>query len=190
MRILICILRDGACLNAVSRLKGIETNGNLAPLSVNAVSGEFECSFPFEGNWNVGSGRLYGTEKSLKFECSFPFEGNWNLSSLSEGLKSLYLFECSFPFEGNWNASQAPLSVNAVSRFNRVWMQFPVWRELKRHCIGITSGRFHSNPSLNAVSRLKGIETASATLASLRQSLVWMQFPVWRELKPACVRSG
>ena len=86
-------------LNAVSRLKGIETRQNKAVIH---LLPEFECSFPFEGNWNLWNrgqsaallqrlnavSRLKGIETSgvqqpedlaiSPFECSFPFEGNWN----------------------------------------------------------------------------------------------------------------
>ena len=38
----------GSCLNAVSRLKGIETEALIQVMKAKVK--EFECSFPFEGN--------------------------------------------------------------------------------------------------------------------------------------------
>ena len=59
------------CLNAVSRLKGIETvsgaKGSTSHLCLNAVS-------RLKG---IETGRVMVlTPKIFKFECSFPFEGN------------------------------------------------------------------------------------------------------------------
>ena len=98
----------------------------------------------------------------LSFECSFPFEGNWNIASgmcMSErSAKVAKMFECSFPFEGNWNSFQRD-SLSRLAKISLVWMQFPVWRELKR---GGPLSAVHGLPiRLNAVSRLKGIETST-----------------------------
>ena len=111
------------CLNAVSRLKGIETKSRW-----HILSWQFSCL-------NAVS-RLKGIETQFFAAILLP----------------LGRFECSFPFEGNWNYSFSAL----ISPSTCVWMQFPVWRELKQ-------------------------SKAFSSCNSFR--FVWMQFPVWRELK-------
>ena len=240
-----------SCLNAVSRLKGIETFILAGKVVCCSQPDQFECSFPFEGNWNLPSiireapsptglnavSRLKGIEtgwqsyshffschvwmqfpvwRELKLPCSFAFAS-----------RSTAQFECSFPFEGNWNfwsaaiaASNRSSSLNAVSRLKGI--------ETCVRCVYCTD-----RVRLNAVSRLKGIETHKVTAGNeiggkfecsfpfegnwnsrladirkkrfqefecsfpfegnwnsgisckkpLREILVWMQFPVWRELK-------
>ena len=160
-------------LNAVSRLKGIET---------------FQSIFQFLSK--------------VKFECSFPFEGNWNCVPVVCREYPLLSVWMQFPV---WRELKLPLSWDAYFA-STVWMQFPVWRELKL-AIPLTimflnafkfecSFPFEGNwnfgffstitlppRSLNAVSRLKGIETTCYFLSTAYCNAVWMQFPVWRELK-------
>ena len=93
---------SGQGLNAVSRLKGIETWDQRCFFILDSSSNQFECSFPFEGNWNI-SVPIPWLPLVTRFECSFPFEGNWNTFSMSFS-PILKEFECSFPFEGNWNS--------------------------------------------------------------------------------------
>ena len=62
-------------------------------------------------------------------------------------------FGSAFPFEGNWNSTSNFCSPNAFKT------------------------------PLDPLSRLKGIETVLLMPTALRRVLLWIRFPVWRELK-------
>ena len=125
---------------------------------------------------------------TIKANCSF-FKDSLNTLSRLKGIETLcqrplrYWIDSSeytFPFEGNWNLC---LSYLLKSFRLRLWIHFPVWRELKQ--IKVTGFlQFYGNP-LNTLSRLKGIETKRKinTSENLLPRL-WIHFPVWRELKP------
>ena len=87
----------------------------------------------------------------------------------------------------------------------RLWICFPVWRELKRY--GLTNCFLETHPlwicfpvwrelkldsgvkcfinvhTLDMLSRLKGIETWRNRESFLIEVVLWICFPVWRELK-------
>ena len=138
-----------------------------------------EYTFPFEGNWNHGSLANVIRDFNCILWIHFPvwreLKQNllcafvnyvYTLNTLSR-LKGIETFilpfymedftfdsEYTFPFEGNWNSS--------------------------------SSGRYSSNgrySTLNTLSRLKGIETSRLGLLCSSFSLLWIHFPVWRELK-------
>ena len=64
----------------------------------------------------------------------------------------------------------------------RLWICFPVWRELKQALEDHYSLRKSS--TLDMLSRLKGIETSGKLLDGTGIRRLWICFPVWRELKP------
>ena len=90
------------------------------------------------------------------------------------------LSEYTFPFEGNWNAyteTRGPILAK------RLWIHFPVWRELKQtqapnlatHCGGNSEYTFPFEGNWN----IKQVSLSGASNITL-----WIHFPVWRELKP------
>ena len=126
-------------------------------LQLNASSRSFECSFPFEGNWNSF--------------CSIP--NHLHMSSLNavSRLKGIETFP-------RWHFRHERLRV-----LDRVWMQFPVWRELKlllflTPFVPLVWSVWMQFP----VWRELKLGYAGPK-SHLRSSGVWMQFPVWRELK-------
>ena len=209
-------------LNPLSRLKGIET----------AVFINFIFQIPYlwihfpvwrelkRKHWLV----LFVFQLHVS-ESTFPFEGNWNTIRLAKRILIPLCSESTFPFEGNWNTSRIARTLYSQEE---LWIHFPVWRELKpiffqfpnKPCHSESTFPFEGNwnflclcwerknyPTLNPLSRLKGIETASSACfcgrgrhsestfpfegnwnrlqrpgAALVWAL-WIHFPVWRELK-------
>ena len=138
-------------LDMVSRLKGIETNNSQLPI---VPYYHFGYGFPFEGNWNFCRyriaaffwfltldmvSRLKGIEtilhslessaESNDFGYGFPFEGNWNTYWQTRICRSARYFGYGFPFEGNWNLVNFFWGWRVTLR--KLWIWFPVWRELK-----------------------------------------------------------
>ena len=247
----ICILMPDMLfpisLNTLSRLKGIETTSS-TPIQFIGLNSEY--TFPFEGNWNAkpvvrvspapkklwihfpvwrelkrfysffSSGpiwrslntlsRLKGIEtirchtveilQDLLSEYTFPFEGNWNFSGTTRHRRPVSS-EYTFPFEGNWNSS---LGLVLLVLTGELWIHFPVWRELKPKILGISTAtpatlntlsrlkgietlsattKIVVSGALNTLSRLKGIETLTARIGISGSRSLWIHFPVWRELK-------
>ena len=92
---------------------------------------------------------------------------NWQLSAPSE---------YTFPFEGNGNILTTNLQFSEPSSE----YTFPfegngnLSLDLRHHNFSAT---------LNTLSRLKGIETYVSDLSVIRFNILWIHFPVWRELK-------
>ena len=123
---------------------------------------------------------LLKARRFLYSEYTFPFEGNWNC--FFQGFwwfcfslwihfpvwRELKLFDCVRGYD-----SLGVITLNTLSRLKGIetilciaygisnmflWIHFPVWRELK---LKLRLGKLPelSSPTLNTLSRLKGIET-------------------------------
>ena len=143
-------------------------------------------------------------------EYTFPFEGNWNWGRTIFTKNLRWILWIHFPV---WRELKHKLLViklddgftalNTLSRLKGIetlslmsltlgllflWIHFPVWRELKRFTLS-GKGLRGIRPTLNTLSRLKGIETWLPPTSLLRLLVLWIHFPVWRELKLLTVRS-
>ena len=236
-------------LITLSRLKGIETFAMVR--NAGKLLNAFDYAFPFEGNWNHVCVTFSSTLATV-FDYAFPFEGNWNDVYIFELIDTPGNFDYAFPFEGNWNGRNPKR--RAKRSLRKLWLRFPVWRELKHSGCerGVVSPLFFDyafpfegnwNPfsstsafrcpvalitlsrlkgietlgrwtlpdeihrfdyafpfegnwnesledqeflvsSLITLSRLKGIETKAGGLGRVVLApLLWLRFPVWRELK-------
>ena len=88
-------------------------------------------------------------------------------------------FGYAFPFEGNWNSEHSAANTNAPNV--RLWICFPVWRELKHFsAVAVTfTGRLWI--CFPVWRELKQIYRSSRSSRNIK---LWICFPVWRELKP------
>ena len=162
----------------------------------------FGYTFPFEGNWNINPTENRGTCHALDTlsrlkgietptEQQFKDFQRHSLDTLSR-LKGI----------------ETRVVISFCLLRVALWIHFPVWRELKRKC-SKTGNAMAAKMPLDTLSRLKGIETS---LMNLRRTpflpldtlsrlkgietwrlapdgsltswiLLWIHFPVWRELK-------
>ena len=110
-----------------------------------------------------------------KFGYAFPFEGNWNIFVQTISFSCPFCLDMLSRLKGI-----ETFWIFGVRYINRVWICFPVWRELKP--MRLTTWNDLLKKGLDMLSRLKGIETWSADSWAIQRS-VWICFPVWRELK-------
>ena len=162
--------RCRSSLDMLSRLKGIET---LSCSRRHHGHHKFGYAFPFEGNWNSA----WSPAKPLSFQMfgyAFPFEGNWNFLRVDIFARALRGFGYAFPFEGNWNNSC--LRVAGTLMFGYAFPFEGNWNKQRTH-------NNVRRKRLDMLSRLKGIETLFVVVIGGLWMLVWICFPVWRELK-------
>ena len=119
-------------------------------------------------------------------------------------IDELQNFGYTFPFEGNWNASPVsrrwcchcfgstfPFEGNWNSSFCFSWtLALPSLDPLSRlkgieTRLNVDSTGFRCRVPLDTLSRLKGIETYISSSTLLLYIYLWIHFPVWRELKPS-----
>ena len=137
----------------------------------------FGYAFPFEGNWNFTD--TFKARGHLVFGYAFPFEGNWNFFSRqrscaeSSALSTLDMLSRLKGIE----TSHTPGNINS----RRLWICFPVWRELKRY-VGCAK-QWH-NPLWICFPVWRELKQSLSQSHSLKASCLWICFPVWRELKP------
>ena len=143
--------------------------------NVDLVTGNLQCPFPFEGNWNWNPQISSRTLSPL--QCPFPFEGNWNPVAR---VISRVIIIMAYNVLSRLKGIETFLLRFIVYLLYRLTMSFPVWRELK-HIIALRHQVFGLH--LQCPFPFEGNWNSGVADGKCPFKRLTMSFPVWRELK-------